>query len=178
MVPKFASGSSGKCRENKGDDMTKDSEDELRNAFFDLLAISSNEKSVREWGQNRVRSLEQSIASMEIQIHKRNQTIEELTETVESLQDFESAYEKLKSKTARESKKSVSASERLKSEEDLHQRRRRERMLDEVTLMLLPHGMDGWDSNIDGEREWGSGARDTAENICQGIIEFDAKRND
>ena len=60
-------------------------------------------------------------------------------------------------------------------EEEQYQRRRRERMLDEVTLICVRDGIERMKSCATAEHHWGRNARDTAENICDGINEFDAK---
>jgi hypothetical protein len=64
----------------------------------------------------------------------------------------------------------------LESDEDRHQRHRRERMMDEVTLICVRGGIEQVDSGRAPEKTWGRLARDSAENICDGIMEFDAKQ--
>ena len=61
------------------------------------------------------------------------------------------------------------------SDEDRHQRHRRERMLDEITLVLVQGQMEEWTEGVDAERHWGKLSRETAENICDGINEYDAE---
>ena len=64
----------------------------------------------------------------------------------------------------------------LESDEDRHQRHRHERMLDEVTLICVRNGIERMNRESITEHKWGRMSRDTAENICDGIMEFDAKQ--
>ena len=69
------------------------------------------------------------------------------------------------------------------SEEGIHQRRRRERMLDEITLIcvrdrieqLIDAGGEQIEPGATTEQRWGRNSRDTADQICRGIDEFDAE---
>ena len=173
MFPKLVSGTSGKLRENKGDGMAEMSERQLRQAFFDLFAIKSNEKAVRKWGQDRIQHLEEQnkamlgvfsqkelrIASLESHLNDRNETIDRLEEEIQRLNN-----QLLGKSTSQE------------SDEDRHQRRRRERMLDEVTLICVRDGIDQLEISATAERYWGQVSRDTANNICHGFNDFDAEQ--
>ena len=68
------------------------------------------------------------------------------------------------------------------SDEEIHQRRRRERMLDEITLICVrdrieqlidADGKQNESGATTGQR-WGRNSRDTADNICRGINGYDA----
>lgn len=69
------------------------------------------------------------------------------------------------------------------TDEEIHQRRRRERLLDEVTLIcvrdrieqLINAGTEHFEPGATTEIRWGRNSRDTADNICRGINEYDAK---
>ena len=63
----------------------------------------------------------------------------------------------------------------LESDEELHQRRRRERMLDEVTLICVLDGIERMACGETEETKWGRKSRDIADSICNGINDFDAK---
>jgi len=137
--------------------MTEMNDHQLRQAFFDLFAIKSNQNAVRKWAQNRVRYLEQQIEALEAHLRKRNATIDELEYEIKT---YQTAVSQKTGSTPQE------------SDEDRHQRRRRERMLDEVTLMLLrkwrgyTHIEDmGWEVRA---------SRDLAKNICNEINQYDA----
>ena len=60
-------------------------------------------------------------------------------------------------------------------DEEIHQRRRRERMLDEITLICVRDGIERLPRGDAEEQSWGDLARDTATSICWGIDEFDAE---
>ena len=61
----------------------------------------------------------------------------------------------------------------LESDEELHQRHRRERLLDEVTLICVHLRMDQVTGGVVDQRDWGRAFRDAASNICHGINEYD-----
>jgi hypothetical protein len=61
------------------------------------------------------------------------------------------------------------------SDEDRHQRHRRERMLDAVTLICVRDGIERMNRESTTEKTWGRMSRDTAENICDAINEYDAE---
>jgi hypothetical protein len=60
------------------------------------------------------------------------------------------------------------------SGEEIHQRRRRERMLDQVTLICVRDGIERIQRTLDTEQDYGRDNRNTADNICHGINGFDA----
>jgi hypothetical protein len=60
------------------------------------------------------------------------------------------------------------------SGEEIHQRRRRERMLDQVTLICVRDGIERIQRTLDIEQDYGRDNRNTADNICHGINGFDA----
>ena len=146
MFPKLASGTSGKLRENMGNDMTE----ALRKRFFGSTCISQDYREALEWGQRR-------IASLESHLNDRNQTIDRLEAEIQGLNN-----------------QLLGKSTSSESEEELHQRRRHERMLDEVTLICVRDGIERMNRESTAEKTWGRMSRDTAENICCGINEFDA----
>lgn len=59
------------------------------------------------------------------------------------------------------------------SDEEIHQRRRRERMLDEITLSCV-RGLLHGDAEEKTYEQIGDSARDRAEDICHGIKKYDA----
>jgi len=136
-------------------------ESQQRQAFFDLLALTSNQNALRKLAQNRVRELEQQIDAMESHLHERNATIDELEA---ELQDN------------RTHAKQTLSSMIPESDEDRHQRRRRERLLDEVTLICVRDGIERMNRVATVEKTWGAMSRDTADNICDAINEFDAQQ--
>ena len=139
--------------------MTEMNESQQRQAFFDLLALTSNQNALRKLAQNRVRELEQQIDAMESHLHERNATIDELEA---ELQDN------------RTHAKQTLSSMIPESDEDRHQRHRRERILDKVTLICVHLGMDQVTGGVVDQRDWGQAFRDTASNICYGIMKYDA----
>ena len=60
------------------------------------------------------------------------------------------------------------------SDEEIHQRRRRERMLDDIAISCV-RGFLVLDAEGKTYRQIGASARDRAEDICHGIDEHDAK---
>ena len=58
-------------------------------------------------------------------------------------------------------------------DEEIHQRRRRERMLDEITLSCV-RGLLHGDAEEKTYEQIGDSARDRAEDICHGIKKYDA----
>jgi len=141
--------------------MTEMNESQQRQAFFDLLALTSNQNALRKLAQNRVRELEQQIDAMESHLHERNATIDELEA---ELQDN------------RTHAKQTLSSMIPESDEDRHQRRRQERMLDEVTLICVRDGIKRMKLEATSEPNWVQSFRDIAENICNSISEYDAKQ--
>ena len=236
MFPKSVSGTSGKLRENKGDDMTQDGvndamlrkklkdfvnyakngnslsflidsayaqaiiwaseriaelegqtqspetgSDEVRDAFFclghrtemsaEMTAISYCEAVA--WGQDRIRHLERDLRDEQ--------------EVVGEIKKLELENEQLSLENESLSKTilAISKSPQLaspESDEEIHQRRRHERILDEITLICvrdrIEQLIDADGKQIEpgatAEQRWGRNSRDTADNICRGINEYDA----
>ncbi len=172
-----------------------------REMFFGLTCISHDYREALEWGQRRIQYLEQqnkamlgSIKALESHLNDRNKTIDELERELKINQTAVSG----KSGESRENKgddMTENSDEALQqklfkrlndlaahkptnpeSDEDRHQQHRRERMLDEVTLICVMREIDKLDVNATAERYWGRMSRDTAENICDGINDFDAEQ--
>jgi DNA repair exonuclease SbcCD ATPase subunit len=166
------SGTSEKSRENKGDDMGdmtaakitghrmifEDVVLHLKNGIhIDLRATSDDAASII-WASERINELEMA----------NKKQGDEMTETSdEALQ--QKLFKRLNDLAAHKPTN-------LESDEDRHQRHRRERMMDEVTLICVRGGIEQVDSGRAPEKTWGRLARDSAENICDGIMEFDAKQ--
>ena len=152
MFPKSVSGTSGKRRENKGNDVEQTGRDETRESFLNLGFLCNETYSTNEsieWGQNRIKQLE---------LENENLSKAILTLSSSSL------------RTSPE------------SDEEIHQRRRRERMLDEITLICVRDRIEQL-IDTDGkqtepgattEQRWGRNSRETADQICRGIDEYDA----
>jgi len=158
MFPKSVSGTSGDLRENKGNAMTEAHDSELRRRFFllgKLTNVESDTGNPVQWGQVRIKCLEQHLQELLVDIKKLELENESLSKTVLTL----SAPPMLTS---------------LESDEEIHQQRRRERMLDEITLSSV-RGFLHLHAEEKTYREIGVSARDRAEDICRGIDEFDAR---
>ena len=84
LFPKLASGTSGKLRENKGNDMTETSEDDMRARFFMLVMTSVGVNQAIVWGQNRVRYLEHETEELLDTIKRLNADVQRLTEITSS----------------------------------------------------------------------------------------------
>lgn len=146
--------------------MTETRDDELRKKFFLLgkLSIRSGGKgNPVQWGQVRVQYLEKYLEDLLDQVKRLELENENLSKTVLTL-----------------SNSTLLASP--ESEEEIYDRRRRERMLDEITLICVRDRIeqlidaDGKqdESGPTTERRWGRNCRDTADNICRGINGYDA----
>jgi cell division protein FtsB len=155
---------------NKGDDMTDMTEAEitghriifedvvlyLKNGIHvDLRATSDNAASII-WASERIDELEMA----------NKKQGEEMAETIDELEA------EIKRLTDQSSSKSTNP----ESDEELHQRRRRERMLDEVTLICVRDGFERMKISPIAKHHWGRMSRDTAESICYGINQYDAKK--
>jgi hypothetical protein len=149
LFPKFASGTLVKSRENKGNDMSETSEDDVRERFFRLVMTITKSNQAMVWGQNRVLYLEQEMEEMLDTIKRLNADVQRLTEI-----------------TSRNSTTLVG-----KSAEGRHQRHRRERMLDEVTLICIRDEIGVYNGNL---KRFGERSRNAAADICIGINEHDA----
>jgi regulator of replication initiation timing len=166
MFPKSVSGTSGKRRKNKGGDMAETDDSELRKRFFllgKLTNVESDAGNPVQWGQVRVNYLEQHLQELLVDIKKLELENENLSKTVLTL-----------------SKSPLLAS--TQSDEEIYERRRRERMLDEITLSCVRDRIEQL-IDADGkqtepgattEQRWGRNSRETADQICRGINEYDA----
>lgn len=174
-VPEICFGNiMGKLRETRGDDMTETHDNELRKRFFLLGKLGTVESDTGnpvqwtgnpvQWGQVRVKYLEQHLQELLDQVKRLEFENENLSKTVLTL-----------------SNSTMLASP--ESDEEIHQRRRRERMLDEITLIcvrdrigqLIDAGTEHSEADATTEIRWGRNSRDTADQICRGIDEYDAK---
>jgi len=175
MFPKFASGTSGKSRENKGSGMADTSDDEDRNLFFKLADYMGSNytgaKSAIKWGQIRIRYLEQQTKDTLHQLSVREARIAHVQSL---LKDADKRIEDLEKENARLTD-CLSCAPAVESDEDCHQRLRREEMLDEVTLICVRNRMFQADLNTLSQREFGKISRDAADNILRGINEYDAE---
>jgi hypothetical protein len=154
MFPKSVSGTSGKLRENKGDDMAEDGVNDamIREKLKDVVrhAKTGNALSFRTdsayaqaiiWASERIGQLELEN--------------ENLSKTILTL----------------------SKSPQLASpdpDEETHQQRRRERMLDEITLICVRDGIERLKGDQTEEKGCGFLARDIADKLCYGIDKWDA----
>ena len=138
MFPKSASGTSGKLRENKGNDMAEDglSDATLRQKLADVV------RHVKNGSDLQFRT--------------------------------DSAYGKAIIWASERIAELEAGSPLPDSDEEIRQRRRRERMLDEITLSSV-RGFLHLHAEEKTYREIGVSARDRAEDICRGIDEFDAR---
>ena len=179
LFPKSVSGTSGKTRENKRGDMAKTSDDELRKRFFELILSNTSQNEIVWWSQNRVRELEQHAKDIGEVLEQREkcfvQTRSHFTQMQSHLGDRNETIDELEAEIKRLNDQLSSRPTNPESGEEIHQRRRRERMLDEVTLICVRDGIERMNSESTAERSWGKLSRETAVNICRGIDEYDAK---
>ena len=201
MFPKSVSGTSGKLRENKGNDMTEMNLDDamLREKLQDVVRHAKNGHALSFridsayaqaiiWASERIAELESQTQSPETgsdQVrglffrlgYGCETTPTTYCEAVAWGQDrikkLELENESLSEIVLKHSKSPLLTSP--DSEEEIHQRRRRERMLDEVTLICVRDGIERLPRGDAEEQSWGDLARDTATEICWGIDEFDAE---
>ena len=143
--------------------------DEQRDLFFrlgggcELNAVTYCEAVA--WGQDRIRHLERDLRDVQ--------------ELLNQISDLRRENERLELENENLSKTilALSKSPQLASpdsDEEIHQRRRRERLLDEITLSCV-RGFLHSDAEDKTHRQIGVSARDRAEYICHGIKEFDAE---
>ena len=178
LFPKSVSGTSGKSRENMGTGMAETSDDEIR-AFFLGLQFDGERPAINywyaiRWGQNRVRELEQHACDMGQLLEQREK---EFADLQSHLQERNATINQLEAdlRDYRTHAKQTLSSMTPESDEDRHQRRRRERMLDQVTLICVRAGMDKMEVGVMNERGCGKISRDAADNICRGINQYDHK---
>jgi cell division protein FtsB len=128
----------------------------LKNGIHvDLRATSDNAASII-WASERIDELEMA----------NKKQGEEMTETIAELE----------AEIKRLTDQSSGNSTNPESDEDRYQRHRRERMLDEVTLICVRDGIERMNSYPIAEHSWGRMSRDSAKNICDGINGFDAEQ--
>ena len=179
LFPKSVSGTSDKSRKNKGDDMTETSDDELRQRFFELVLSNASQNEIVWWSQNRVRELEQHAKDIGEVLEQREKGAAQMQSHFAQMQshlgDRNETIDKLEAEIERLTNQLSSNSTNLESDEDQHQRHRRERMLDEVTLVLVQVQIAELTESVAAERTLGKLSRETAVNICSGIHEYDAK---
>ena len=141
--------------------------DEIRDMFFglgygcELTAINYCEAVL--WGQNRIRHLERDLRDEQ--------------EVVGEIKKLELENEQFKLENENLSKTILTLSnppllESPDLDEEIHQQRRRERLLDEITLFCVKFGFDSDDGTL---KEWGHTSRGMAIEIINGINEHDAK---
>jgi septal ring factor EnvC (AmiA/AmiB activator) len=175
MFPKCASGTSGELRENKGCDMTEMNEGQLRQKFFCCL-VSENNGDAIAWAQKRMLNLEEHAFDM---VQLLEQQDEKLADLQSHLQERNATIDKLEAEIKRLTgltDQLSSSCANLQSDEERHQRRRREKMLDGITEICVRNGIDQLETNTTAERDWGRMSRYAADNICDGIDEYDAKQ--
>ena len=174
MFPKSVSGTSGKRRKNKGNDMAEDGVNDaiLRETLKDVVRHVKNGctlsfRAESAYGQSIIWASER-IAELESQ--------KQSTETGSD----ENRDENLSKSSLKISKSPLLESP--DSNEEIHQRRRRERLLDELTLICVRDRIEQL-IDTDGkqtepgattEQRWGRNSRETADQICRGINEYDA----
>ena len=154
--------------------MTKMNDDQLRQAFFYGPVIAINGDAL-EWAKNRILHLETHACDLGNLLEQREEKLadffshlQERNATIDELED------KIKIYQLAVSQKNGSTSQ--ESDEDQHQRHRRERMLDEVTLICVRDWIERMNADAAGEKTWGAFARYAADNICDGIDEYDTEQ--
>ena len=138
--------------------MGETSDDEDRNLFFKLAnywdAITCAQKRAIKWGQIRIRYLEQQAETIKSQLVDRNKYIDSLKDENDKLLGR------------------LSGDPAVESDEDRQQRHRRERMLDEVTLICIRDEIGVVSGNLG---RFGCKRRDRAAIICNGINQYYAE---
>ena len=160
------------ANEKQGGDMTKMSDVQLRQAFFygPFIAISGN---AIEWAKRRIEYLETHACDLSKLLEQREKNLADLQS---NLRERVATIDELDAEIKRLTDQLSGNSTNLESDEELHQRRRRERMLDEVTLICVHLGMYQVTEGVVDQRDWGRAFRDIAKNICNGIDEDDAEQ--
>jgi hypothetical protein len=141
--------------------------DEIRDMFFglgygcELTAMNYGEAVL--WGQNRIRHLERVLRDEQ--------------EVVGEIKKLKLENERLSLGNENLSKTILALSnppllDSPQTDEEIHQQRRRERMLDKMTLFCVTFGFDSDDGTL---KEWGHTSRGMAVEIIRGINEYDAK---
>ena len=153
--------------------MTETSDDELRKRFYGLSCISHDYREALEWAQRQLQYQEQIANGPVAMINSRDQLVLELRM---QLRDRNETIDKLEAEIERLTDLAAHKPTNLESDEERHQRHRRERMRDEVTLICVRDGIERIDSGSTAQKMWGRLSRDTADSICYGIEEYDAEQ--
>jgi len=162
--------------------MTEMNESQLREAFFAHFSLKSNHNEARKWAQKRIEDLEKHAFDMGELLERMGKLLEQREEEIASLQShlqernatIDDLEEKLQDN--RTHTRQTLSSMIPESDEDRHQRHRRERMLDEVTLICVRDGIKQIKLETTSEPNWVQSFRDIAENVCNSISEYDAKQ--
>ena len=156
MFPKSVSGTSGKLRENKVNDMAEESDKEIEAHRKNLQSVSWAIQGGRTFEMRTDSAHAQAIIWASKRIGQLELENENLSETALTLSNSPL-------RTSPE------------TDEEIHQRRRRERLLDEITLSCVRGFLHG---DVEGKtnQQVGASARDRAEDICHGIDEFDSRQ--
>jgi hypothetical protein len=153
--------------------------DENREEFFCLGGTfhEVNEASycgAVEWGQSRVRELEQHAKDIGEVFEQREKDFVQLhshrMNRYDTIDELEAEIKRLTELTDQLSSNCLN----IQSDEERHQRHRRERMLDEVTLICVRNGIEQMRVGQTENTKWGRNSRDIADSICNGINDFDA----
>ena len=199
MFPKSVSGTSGKLRENKGDDMTEMNLDDamLREKLKDVVHHLKNGSDLSFhtdsayaqaiiWASERIAELEGQTQSPERSGDETRDLFFRLgygSEIIampncEAVAWGQDRIKKLELENENLSKTilTISKSPQLASpdsDEEIYERRRRERLLDEVTLICVSRELEKMGHDSDDQLETGFRAREIASDIWAGINEFD-----
>lgn len=151
--------------------MADTSDDCMRQNFLDLIVQDEAQNKTLRWGQNRFRYMEQIAKHWLSVMESRDQRMQNLQT---HLGNRNETIDRLEAEIKRLNDELSSDSTSLESGEEIHQQRRRERMLDEVTLICVRDGIERMGNGDSREKRWGKFSRETADNICHGINDFDA----
>jgi TolA-binding protein len=144
-----------------------------------MTTVESDEEDPVRWGQVRMNYLEQHLQKLLDDIRRLERENEQLKL---ELENEKSAYKRLEQENEQLELENLQNLKVAKTDEEIHERRRRERMLDEITLICVRDRIEQL-IDADGkqtepgattEQRWGRNSRDTADNICRGINEYDA----
>jgi len=154
--------------------MTKMNDDQLRQAFFLQPVIAINGHAI-EWAKSRIEHLEKHACDMSELLKQRE---EELANLKSHLNDRNETIDRLEAeiKFFQKAVSQITGCTSQDLDEKRHQLRRRERMLDEVTLICVRDGIERMNADYTAEKTWGRLSRDSAKNICNGIDEDDTEQ--
>jgi archaellum component FlaC len=146
----------------------------MRDKFLKMFLSSETLNKTLGWGQDRVRELEQHAKDIGEVLDQREEDFVQLQSHLsnrnETIDELETEIKRLTGLTDQLSSNCTI----LQSDEERHQRHRRERMLDEITLICVRDGIERMNSESTAEKAWGRLCRDIADSICRGINEYDA----